>query len=171
MIKSIIILIAFPFCLFCQPTIESANSLVKTKEYKKAITEFNELIKTSQSSYELYMNRGDCFFALENFEDAIKDYSLVIDLNKDFLKAYEKRSGAYFYVKEFEKAINDFSKLIELNKGDLGLYYFMRGLCKTLIVKEDVDGACSDIKKAVSLGYKTNGMTGLNKYCNTTGLE
>ena len=60
--------------------------------------------------------------------------------------------------------------MIDLNSKDIAYAYFMRGMCKSVLPQQDVNGACKDIRKAKKLGFDVS-MPGLNKYCNCTDLE
>jgi len=64
---------------------------------------------------------------------------------------YLMRGKAYFANKEIDKAINDYGEAINIKNDDGEAYYF-RGTAKG--EKLDKDGACSDWRKAESLGYK-----------------
>lgn len=154
-----------------QTTLDSANKLLKEKKFKKAKQEFSEIIKNNRKSHMAFLGRGNCFYELKEYKLAIEDYSKAVELKNDFVKAYSNRAGTYYIMNDYQNAILDYSKIIELNPEDLASTYFLRGLCKSVLLKEDVVGACEDFKKAKSLGYSTVGLNGLNKYCNTTDLE
>jgi tetratricopeptide (TPR) repeat protein len=83
-------------------------------------------------------------------------YDQAIDERGDSTELFKKRGMAHYALKEIELAIGDFSKAIELQKNeekqDAALYY-IRGLSKSLLEKEDRRGACEDLKKATALGW------------------
>lgn len=102
----------------------------------------------------------------KNYKKAIELYTSALNFNENQIAIYTKRGGTFYAMQDFENAILDFSKVIELNPKDISTIYFMRGLSKTLLKKEDKLGGCSDIKKAIELGYNVSDLNGLDEYCN-----
>jgi ankyrin repeat protein len=102
----------------------------------------------------------------KNYEKAIELYTSALNFNENQIAIYTKRGGTFYAMQDFENAILDFSKVIELNPKDISTIYFMRGLSKTLLKNEDKVGGCSDIKKAIELGYNVSDLNGLDEYCN-----
>jgi tetratricopeptide (TPR) repeat protein len=171
MLRLTLIFLIFPLSLYAQSSMESAEKLFKDKKYKKAIAEYSEVIKTKPYSIGAFVGRGDCYYKLENYKAAIEDYSKGLKIDSTDVKLISKRAGSFYMTKEYAKAIEDYSKLITANYKDVSNIYFLRGLCKSLLPTEDVEGACADFRIAKSLGYKTDQLTGLNKYCSVTDLE
>ena len=102
----------------------------------------------------------------KNYKKAIELYTSALNFNENQIAIYTKRGGTFYAMQDFENAILDFSKIIELNPKDISTIYFMRGLSKTLLKNEDKLGGCSDIKKAIELGYNVSDLNGLDEYCN-----
>ncbi|MFV8346883.1 ankyrin repeat domain-containing protein [Flavobacterium sp. ZB4P13] len=102
----------------------------------------------------------------KNYKKANELYTSAINYNENLVEIYTKRAGTFYAMQDFENAIKDFTKVLELNPKDISTIYFMRGLSKTLLKKEDKEGGCSDIKKAIDLGYNTSDLNGLDEYCN-----
>ena len=127
--------------------------------------------RTDKSSFEgnnemnLVIEKAEKFYKNKNFKKAIDMYTVALNYNENLQEIYTKRGGTFFQIGDYENAINDFTKVIEL-KPENPTIYFMRGLSKTLVKKEDKDGACLDIKKAIDLGYDVSNLNGLDEYCN-----
>lgn len=101
---------------------------------------------------QMCKQENDCAQALLLYDQAIDERGGSTEL-------FKKRGMAHYALKEIDPAIGDFSKAMDLQsreeKPDASLY-FMRGLSKSLLEKEDREGACDDIRKALSLGWKSD---------------
>lgn len=102
----------------------------------------------------------------QNYKKANELYTSALSYNENHSEIFRKRGGTFYAMGDFENAIKDFTKVIELNTEDIVPIYFLRGLSKTLLKNEDKKGGCSDIKKAIELGYDTSDLNGLDDYCN-----
>ena len=140
----------------------------RNKEVIELLTEYNEKKVTL---YNLIETGDELCKEQNDLQKGISNYTKAISLSTDKAEIYMKRGGAYFYLKDFENAISDFSTAITEKTEDPANAYFMRGLSKSLLPKEDVEGACNDFRKAKELGFSTEGLNGLNKYCDTNDLE
>lgn len=83
----------------------------------KVIEEYTRKIVKDPNNIDYYIDRGDIYFSIREFEKALKDYSRVIELssysNSTKGKYYRDRGYIYYCLKEYKKAIEDFSKAIE----------------------------------------------------------
>lgn len=124
--------------------------------------------KLSQDNIELkkLIEKADKLNENGMYEKAIELYSTALSFNENVGKIYAKRATSFYLMQDYENAIKDFSKVIESNPKNISDIYFLRGLSKTLLKKEDKEGACSDIKKAIELGYNVSDLNGLDEYCN-----
>ncbi len=99
---------------------------------------------------ELCKKQGDCRQALILYTQALKERGESTEL-------FKKRGMAHYSLKEIELAIADFSKAIDLQKEgeekDAELF-FIRGLSRSVLQKEDRAGACSDFKMASKLDWR-----------------
>lgn len=132
----------------------------------------NSIIGFSQNTVEkssemnIAVEKAEKFYGDKKYKKAIEMYTLALTYDTNNIELYTKRAGTFFQVGDFENAINDYTKVLELNSENQSTIYFMRGLCKTLLKKEDKKGACLDIKKAIDLGYDVSNLNGLDEYCN-----
>ena len=111
------------------------------------------------------IEKAEKFYKEKKYKKAIDFYTVAVSYNENVSDIYKKRAGTYFQIGDYENAIKDFTKVIELNLENTSTIYFMRGLSKTLLVTEDKEGACQDIKKAIDLGYDVSNLNGLDEYC------
>lgn len=136
----------------------------------KALKDYLMVTKINNLNFYAYLYIADIYFDQNKHKEAIDNYTKSIEVNDNFVETYMKRAGTYYLVEKYEKAIEDYSKVIELIPDESAQFYFMRGLSKSVLKDQDVEGACSDFRKAKELGYNLN-YPGLNKYCNTDDLE
>jgi len=94
-------------------------------------------------------NHGRC-------REALAVYDEYLEKDKTRADVYEKRGMAYYALKQIEPAILDFDRAIKLSKENQPNLYFIRGLSKSLLEKEDREGACDDLRRAISLGWKSD---------------
>ena len=86
--------------------------LVK-KEYKTAVAEFTDVIKTEPELGDLaYGGRAECFAALKSYKQATDDYSKLLTSTPAW--AYSGRGYMYQQQKMYQKSSDDFSKSISL---------------------------------------------------------
>lgn len=64
---------------------------------------------------EAYLERGNAFFAMGQYNEAISDYIKAIEMNPSYFEAYYNRGQVYGKKGEFKLAICDFNKAIEIN--------------------------------------------------------
>ena len=103
--------------------------------------------KNTNMSVEEYINRGIERRDSNNYNGAISDFTAAIRIKPDYDFAYFQRAYVKDELKDYYGAIEDLSKAIELDPDDLN-----RGISKEDL--GDLNGDCSDWRKAVSLGDK-----------------
>ncbi len=117
-----------------------------------AINDYNEAIKLDPTNSQFFLGRGLGRQGLTNYSEAIYDFNQSIELDPNNDSAYTARGKAKIFSKDdFKGAILDFNEAIKLNPNN-ALAYSHRGSAKQFI--SDKNGAISDLKKAIELGYK-----------------
>jgi len=86
----------------------------KLKDFREAIEDYNQALKLSPESPDIYYNRGIAYFDLKEYPQAIKDYSQAIKLNPDYPDAYYNRGYVYRYLNDKQAAIKDFEQAAKL---------------------------------------------------------
>lgn len=142
----------FSFLLILNSIVAFSQKNVEKSSHQK--TESNVAIEKAEK-----------FYKEKKYKKAIDFYTVAVSYNENVSDIYKKRAGTYFQIGDYENAIKDFTKVIELNPENTSTIYFMRGLSKTLLITEDKEGACQDIKKAINLGYDVSNLNGLDEYC------
>ena len=122
------------------------------KDYQGAIADYDKAIKISPQYATAYYNRGVTKRKLKDAQGAIADYTKALEINPQYPDAHYNRGVAKGDLKDYQGAIADYDKAIKINPND-AMAYGSRGYAR-VVGFQDRNGACSDYKKAVSLGSK-----------------
>jgi len=95
---------------------------MKRGEFEKAIMDYNKALNLHQD-YQLYLNRGNAYFRINNIILAIKDYDHSINLNPNNAESYLNRGKLYAETKQFLKATDDFNHAIKLYPNYVEAHY------------------------------------------------
>lgn len=121
------------------------------KDYAGALQAFNRAISVDANFYMAYNNRGATLLDKGSIDDAIKDFEKALQINPKYAPAASNLSGVYFRKKDYKKAEDLATKAIELDP-NYAAAYVNRGMAREM--SRDLEGACSDWKKAKDLGSK-----------------
>ncbi|XP_076802726.1 tetratricopeptide repeat protein 16-like isoform X2 [Clavelina lepadiformis] len=117
--------------------------------YEEAVILLNKAIKGEKNEKGLYINRGDCFFKLNELGFALADYQQGLEIdpgsweikcrvavvhNEFGITAYQER--------QYQEALDRFSSAIEHN-GKVGQFYVHRA--RSYYMMQDVDASRKDI--------------------------
>ena len=123
-------------------------TFIEIKDYRNAISDFNEALIFDSTNSTLYFNRGYTQALSGNYESAIIDYSRAISHDSTNAKVFVNRGDLWSGVEEHQKAIFDFTSAISLNNKD-ELAYFNRAkeFAKIGMFEQAID----DYSKAILL--------------------
>lgn len=92
----------------------------------EAIEAYTKAIELNPDMAKAYLQRGNAYLAVGNYEQAIKDLSKAIELKinykPDYAVAYVYRGSAYENSDNYKQAIKDYSKAIELTPDKADFY-------------------------------------------------
>ncbi len=91
--------------------IHSGLAQIKAQHYQEAIPDFDRAIFLRQDSIDAYLDRGDCYFALGDFDKAFLDFNNVLRLSPRNSRALEKRAATNLELGKNEEAISDYLQL------------------------------------------------------------
>ena len=91
-----------------------AQALVESKQFEKAIEDFDEAIKHNPNYANVYRDRGNAYRNLKQYERAIEDYNKAIELDPEYALAYNNRGIAFRNLKQYERAIEDYNICFDL---------------------------------------------------------
>ena len=116
----------------------------------EAIQDLDKLIRENPDDPPHYINRGNTYFYICNYERAISDYSKFIQIYPDSAKAYLDRGDAHFCKGEYDKAISDYSKAIKIDPVYAEVYDARSNAYKRI---GESNQAREDEDKALGLGF------------------
>ncbi len=134
--------------------ITGKNKINKTDlSINSHVSSFTKKIKQQSENPALYVQRGELYFQLHEFEKAIEDFNMSLQLDNSFYKAYFWRGMALARNGQIEEGINDLTKYIKHNPGD-SRAYTKRGV--RYIWAGKLNKAQKDLLAAIKLDNKNS---------------
>ncbi|MDP8205380.1 MAG: tetratricopeptide repeat protein [Candidatus Electryonea clarkiae] len=127
------------------------NYLDEAREYDRAISDFNSVIKIDSNFSDAYTYRGLTYLKKGNKEQAMKDFNKAIELNPQNEMAFANRGKLYNKIGELDLAINDHSKAIEIEPAKAWNYYERATL---YFQKKDFEKSLADLNKVIELDHE-----------------
>ena len=118
------------------------------KDYKEAITNYDQAIKLNPNLAEAYNNRGNVRDDLGDKQGAIADYDQAIKLNPNWANAYIGRGHVRSELGDKQGALTDFDQGIKLNPNVAAAYNNRGGVRFEL---GDKQSAFTDFDQAIKL--------------------
>jgi tetratricopeptide (TPR) repeat protein len=144
------------------PYAERAFERMETKNWKGALEDYNKAIEIDSTNEEYVLNRGLVKEKLKDFAGAYEDYSKAIVFKPDYEKAWLNRGNLLSRQNKLKEAIEDYTIAI-FYFSEFAAAYYNRGIAYHRL-KQD-DKACSDIRKAETLGITVE--PSLSKLCDS----
>ncbi len=135
-----------------QRILKRVDSLIQVIEYKKAISEYENLLLLSPDNPDVLLEKGKLEVQTNQLEKAITSFNKLLKLDSKNKIALLSRAYAFFNISEHKKAIKDYTFIINNFKDTTGEVYYFRGL-SYLNSKMKLEG-CNDINKSITLGFK-----------------
>lgn len=112
----------------------------ESKEYDKAIGDFDKSIDTDPNYFNAYWYRSLAHFDQNNYQDALFDIEKAISLDNNNWEFYHLRGRIKMsmanskYSRKYKEALDDFSKSLSLNDGEENAKsYYYRGRTHELL--------------------------------------
>jgi len=117
---------------------------------KEAIEFLNKLSNKDPYSKNIWLNLGNAYSNIEQYESAAEAYELAIAIDEDFDVAYEELGAVYFKMQNYLSAIENLKEAIKRNK-TLGLEgtHFLLGKCYADL--QDFNNAIYHFNKAIHI--------------------
>ena len=84
-------------------------------EYKKAITDYDQILKIDSCNAELFWRRGASWLTSNNLKKSLADVNRAIELDPDFANAYYTRGKIAHLNGKLKKAINNYEVALALD--------------------------------------------------------
>lgn len=126
----------------------AAFACLKAGKSVLAIAFLSEVIGADPNRAQAYLNRGNAFARLGEFDAGLRDYSRVIALEPKQFEGWYNRGSARIAARQYDDAIADLTEAIKL-RPNVGYAYCNRGL--SYLRKADREKAMADFEKGLSL--------------------
>ena len=123
----------------------------KTNDYNTAILNFNKAILLNINYFDAYINRGNTYLSIKQYNKAIDDFTYVINHQKkgtDKYEAYYNIALAYYNLSDFKTSLINCDSAITINPAN-PKFYNNRALTKLKL--DDIKGAIDDYTKAITI--------------------
>jgi hypothetical protein len=121
------------------------------EDYQQAIGAYTQRIKSNPGDVPAYFNRARLKAVSQDHEGALRDYNKAIELKPTHAKAFAGRAHIKsLFLQDYEGALRDYDNAIASGPR-LENAYVNRGFVRHHLA--DNEGACSDWKKALELGF------------------
>lgn len=124
-----------------------AREAIGNKDFPRAITAYDYLIKLNPQNSDYYFLRGNLHFDSRQFDLALSDFSKGIEIRPTF-NLYYNRALTYGNLQQYEKAVEDYGQTLTFNTKDPNVYYY-RG--NSYLLLGEYKKAIDDFNKAISL--------------------
>ncbi len=121
---------------------------MKSKNWKGALTDFNDAILLAPAEPDNWLNRGITKEKLKDFNGAMTDYTQAIKLKIDYERAWLNRGNLLVKLNRIKEALEDYSLAITYYP-DYGLAFYNRALAHHKMGK--LKEACADLLQAQKL--------------------
>jgi tetratricopeptide (TPR) repeat protein len=119
--------------------------------YKGALDDYNHALEIEAGDPEIWLNRGIVKEKLTDLKGAFADYTQAITLDEKYDKAWLNRGNVLLKLGRFKEASEDYTVAITFHP-EYAYAYYNRAVAYQRLKQADL--ACTDLKKAESLGYK-----------------
>lgn len=125
-----------------------AISLYEMNDFKTALKFFNQLPDNHKSSYQFFLNIGNCNFNLQNYEIAMKNYMHSIKINPKNYEAYLNIGIIKKSLKEYDVAREFLTTAYQINQNDFLINFHLADICMKFHAYDD---AIKFLKKTISI--------------------
>jgi protein O-mannosyl-transferase len=119
-------------------------------KFEEAIVHFSNAHRmTNYAKAYIYLNRGNAYNKLGQYQSALEDYNNAIRLKPDYAITYNSRATVYGQLNQYQRALDDYKNAIRL-KPDYADAYNNRAIIYLIQGKNKL--SCDDLQKACQLG-------------------
>jgi DnaJ homolog subfamily C member 3 len=104
-----------PTATACKNAVVQAEKAVAVNNWRAAKDYFDEALKHSDSSPGLLMQRGYCYYHLQDYYETVADVGRALKLDETWIEALQLRGDAYYKIGEVDMALNHYRKILKLD--------------------------------------------------------
>jgi PQQ-dependent catabolism-associated CXXCW motif protein len=123
----------------------------KSKQYAKAIEEYDKAIDLAPDTYDANYSRGEALYQMGDYRRAVQSFDRAIAINPESVNAYNDRGNSYYNTGDYDRSIVDYTKAIALSPRDKVLFSNRAG---SYVRKRDCGRAIVDFSAAIALDPK-----------------
>lgn len=127
--------------------IEKGKKLIEKNEFAKAAEYFSRAIELVSGNEQALINRGLCYFYLNQYDEAEKDFIKALSIEPDNAKTSYRYAELLLYKKDYRKVLKYANNSLNLYEDADSLY--LRGLAYFYL--DDLSRTKKDIKNAISV--------------------
>lgn len=120
---------------------------LRSADYTTAIQLFTAALE-SEASASILVNRGNAFYASNEYNAALSDYLEAIDFNPSYAEAHYNAGNIFYDRNELDKAYSAYSRAIQ-NRESFAEAYINRG--NILFYRGEYESAAADFRKAMEI--------------------
>lgn len=120
----------------------------QTRDYPKAISDFNKVLELEPQHIVAYYERGKAYLAQGNYQAAIENYNQLLEFFPQNSIAYHERGIVRFELGDYQGALEDYNQALQLDSS-FREAYINRGNAHSYL--GDSKGAQEDYQKANAL--------------------
>jgi len=128
--------------------IKQGDNFFNQGQYDEAIAAFTRAIEWNSKNGVAFRKRGQAKFQMKDYEGALVDAGKAILLDPMDYLSYDLQAKGRFELRRYDESLEDCETAISIND-KFADAYINRARIKQ--VKEDLDGALKDVKKALEI--------------------
>jgi tetratricopeptide (TPR) repeat protein len=132
-------------------TLEDVNKLTGSERYSEAIEYITKALEKFPNSSPLFSQRGNCYYATEQYEKALNDFTNSIRINEKNADGYRGIALIYEKNSQYELAEINYKKAIEFAENNEFKYAYLNSLAQLYAFKEEYTKAIISVNQAISL--------------------
>jgi tetratricopeptide (TPR) repeat protein len=129
-----------------EAVLDEADRLVDKREFDKAISKYQQLIKDNPNFASAYAGLGYAYIQIEDFDVAVETLKIAVEKNKNDQEAQRNLGVALYRGGNIPDAINQYKSLIDSKTADAEVYF---NLGIAYAHEGDFDNAVTQIEIAI----------------------
>lgn len=129
--------------------IDSAFKSIDAKNYGRAITIYNSILKTDSVNARVYELRGLAYEEMKDYDNAGRDYTYSIRSNPEYWLAYLRRADLFSKMEYYDYALKDYTDAFSLADSVSRKVVILVNRAEVKRRMQNTTGAESDLRKAL----------------------
>ena len=127
---------------------ELGNLLDTAKEYEAALSAYDQALKITPNSHNVWNNRGNALIKIERIEEAIESYAQALQIKPNSHYTWNNRGTALIKIERIEEAIDNYDQALKIKPDKQEAWY---GKACFYALQGDVKQAITNLQQAINL--------------------